>query len=135
MALDVLTQGVRTYLDSFKETFLGFKAPRGYGYYINNNDGLFQFDLEPLVTPFVVVNTAGDLTFCRDRIQVEGSSGDTVLDLRDNRLWTYQSGTTWTNTIVNIDSYMKPGRMYFSPYTRKVFIVDTLRRIEQLLGG
>lgn len=126
----MLLNAVKSFLSILQDTFKPAQGPSGYGFYIDNQTGQFSFEVEPLVGELHIANSSDDLSYLQSEISEDGSE---IIDIRDDTLYTRSNGS-WTSTTINTSDYLKPGRMYYSPLTRKVFTVDIQQRIEQLLG-
>jgi hypothetical protein len=128
--LSQLVTQINAYLGKITAVFLQTRGPKGYGFYINNNDGRFSFDIEPIVAPKNIAMTTTDIDVIKADIETNNRLGDTAFDAV--QLIRYEwTAMGWVETVVTIQDIVKPGRLYFSPILRKVYLVDETFKVNQ----
>jgi len=133
--MNELRRAVDSYLSKLVAFFRGAfpnTAKRFHVLFVNSADGEFTFSPEPVVNEVGVVVTYDDYNQTVNMVQNSGSRA-VVFDTRNDSLMIWENGG-WTITTENRDDVFKVGRVYFSPYTQKLFLFDNTLNIEQIKG-
>lgn len=130
-----LKQAVDRYLNwvvsYFKKTY-PTSAQKYYGLFVNNPNGNFVFDAEPIVTELGISTTQADLDHGR-AIAANSGTRRVLFDTRTDELHVWDNGV-WTVSTVNRGDVFKVGKVYYSPFTQKVFLFDNTYQVEQIKG-
>lgn len=118
------------YLNKLSVMFHRTAGPAQYGLYLDNNDGRFSFVAEPLVTKMNIAQNSAEVANAQTALGVS-STPATFIDASTLTLYTW-NGTAWSTAVQTFGTVIKAGRMYFSPWNRRVYMSDKYCAIRRL---
>lgn len=96
----------------------------GNALFFDNNEGSFAFVNEPLVSILQIATTAAELVAVKAAIQADPVlAGDFFADATTLKIW-HWDGSAWTQTTADYYNHVRLFRVYYSPYSQRVWCVD-----------
>ena len=133
--MNAIQQAVNNYVQAIVAYFRGAfpdTAEPNQVLFVSKADGEFVFDNEPAVNEFGIVISQADLDYSKS-IAEQSSINHQLFDVRDDKMHVYENGG-WSSSVVERSTVFKVGRLYFSPFTHKLFLFDSSYVIEQIKG-
>lgn len=122
---------VAAYFAKLAGMFAKTSGPASYALYMDNNDGRFSFQADALVAYLNICMSDADINQCKAAIEATGIAS-ALIDTR-SLTWHYWNTMTWTTSVVEFGTIIKPGRMYFSSYNRRVYMSDAYCAVRRLV--
>ena len=122
---------VTAYFTKLASMFAKTSGQASYALYVDNNDGRFSFSAEPLVMYLNICMSDADIAQCKAAIEATGIVS-ALIETR-SLTWHYWDTVTWTTSVVEFGTIIKPGRMYFSSYNRRVYMSDAYCAVRRLV--
>lgn len=117
---------INKFFDKIINLFTKTAGSQGQGLFYDNSEGTFSFKKESLVPYMQIATTANEVTGARAAIVANvAQAGTWFVDATALQIQRYDQPTdTWSTTTADYYTYVRPHRVYYSPWNAFVWTVD-----------
>lgn len=128
---------ITAFIDRIITAFSRTRASKDQVLYINNNEGVFSFKPEFAVSIAQVGSTANEVAAAKAAIIANYPNGGTTLINSYTRQveeldWDTK---TWSATSANYFTHIRQRRVYYSPWSRRLWVADNYGDLRRFMSN